>query len=148
MRIYIVCDHHVTVTTTVPKPVAADTLVLQSIKDLDARRFPISRLLAIWNALPGHSPARRFNDRKSAVTRVWAALEALPLASSRSDSKQSLLISMLQRPEGAAMEELTTATGWQPHSVRGVLSGILRKKMGFNIISARDEERRVYRIQA
>ncbi len=148
MRIYLVRDHHVTVTTAVPAPVPADTNVLQSTKDLDARRFPTSRLIAIWNALPGATAVRRFTDRKAAVKRVWTALESLPLASGRSDSKQALLITLLQRPEGAAMDELTTATGWQPHSVRGVLSGVLKKKLGLKVVSARDEDRRVYRIQA
>lgn len=148
MRIYLVRDHHVTVTTTVPTPVPADTIVLQSIKNLDARRFPTSRLIAIWNALPGATPIRRFTDRKAAVKRVWTAFEGLPLASSRANSKQFLLITLLQRPAGAAMDELTTATGWQPHSVRGVLSGVLKKKLGLKVISAREEDRRIYRIQA
>jgi len=148
MRIYLVRDHHVTLAAALPESLPAGTLSVQTPKDLDARRFPTTRLVAIWNALPGATPVRRFTDRPSAVKRLWAALEALPISSIRSDSKQSKLIALLQRPEGAGMNELTLATGWQPHSVRGVLSGVLKKKLGLNVVSARDADQRVYRIQA
>src|SRR5262249_35591891 len=65
----------------------------------------------------------------------------------RSGSKQEKKIGLLQRPEGATIEELTKATGWQPHSVRGVMSGTLKKKLGLVIASEKDEGRgRIYRV--
>ena len=65
----------------------------------------------------------------------------------RSGSKQETIIGLLQWPEGATISELATATGWQSHSVRGVMSGTLKKKLGFAIASEKVEERgRIYRI--
>ena len=53
---------------------------------------------------------------------------------------------MLRRPEGATVEEVTSATGWQRHTVRGVFSGTLKKKLGLTLASATEERGRVYRI--
>jgi hypothetical protein len=52
-------------------------------------------------------------------------------------SKQQLCLELLCRPDGASLEELQAATGWQAHSVRGFLSGTVRKKLGLNLISDR-----------
>jgi uncharacterized protein DUF3489 len=64
--------------------------------------------------------------------------------SARSGSKTAKVLSLLRRPKGALLNELMKATGWQAHSVRGFLSGTLRKKMGLEIASANsaDGERR------
>ena len=62
------------------------------------------------------------------------------------DSKKVILIKMLQRPEGALIEELITATGWQPHSIRGTISGSLKKRLGFHITYQPDRRGKVYRI--
>lgn len=65
----------------------------------------------------------------------------------RTGTKQALLIAMLQAPEGATMEKITTATGWLPHTARGAMSGALGKKLGLVVTSAKEEDRgRVYRI--
>ena len=65
----------------------------------------------------------------------------------RAGTKQALLIAMLQAPEGATMDEIIAATGWQAHSARGAMSGALGKKLGLVVTSAKDEIRgRVYRI--
>ena len=65
----------------------------------------------------------------------------------RKTSKQALLIDMLQAPEGATIEQIVKATGWQPHTVRGAISGALKKKLGLNVLSEKVEGRgRVYRI--
>ena len=62
-------------------------------------------------------------------------------------TKQALLITLLERPEGASIAELGEATGWQTHSIRGAISFALKKKLGLNVTSQRDEARgRVYRI--
>ena len=62
-------------------------------------------------------------------------------------TKQAVLISLLQRPEGASIAELVKATGWQNHSIRGAISFALKKKLGLNVTSQRDETRgRIYRI--
>ena len=63
-------------------------------------------------------------------------------------TKQQIMIDLLRRPEGAGIEEITAATGWQSHTVRGAMSGPLKKKLGLDITSKKTEERgRVYRIE-
>ena len=65
----------------------------------------------------------------------------------RAGTKQAMLISLLQAPEGATMEAMTAATGWQVHSLRGVMSGALGKKKGLTVTSAKENGKcRVYRI--
>jgi len=65
----------------------------------------------------------------------------------REGSKKAKVIQMLQRPDGATLEGLMKATGWQAHSVRGFLSAAISKKMGLEVASAkRDDGQRVYRI--
>lgn len=66
----------------------------------------------------------------------------------RTGTKQAMLISMLRMPEGATMEEITMATQWQAHTVRGAMSGALSKKLGLVVTSTKETDRgRVYRIQ-
>ncbi|MBS0537057.1 MAG: DUF3489 domain-containing protein [Proteobacteria bacterium] len=145
MRCYILRDTEVTVLAQVPESVDADSVLIQSIRGLDQKRFPLSRLLAIWNALPGVEPVTRFRDRKAAVKRLWTALEALPIGASGT-SKQDRVIAMLQRPNGASIEDLMAATGWQRHSIRGVLSGVVRKKRGLKITTVREGKQLLYRV--
>jgi hypothetical protein len=65
----------------------------------------------------------------------------------RADTKQARLIAMLKAPKGATIAEIIDATGWQAHTVRGALSGALKKKLGLNVTSEKVEGRgRVYRI--
>ncbi len=65
----------------------------------------------------------------------------------RRGTKQAILIEMLRRPKGATIQQMTTKTGWQPHSVRGAISGTLKKKLGLAVTSETVEGRgRVYRI--
>jgi len=62
--------------------------------------------------------------------------------------KQTRIIAMIQQSGGATLADLMTITGWQSHSVRGVMSGILKKRMNLNIISERvDGQARRYRIK-
>ena len=55
---------------------------------------------------------------------------------------------MLERDGGATMEQMVEATGWLAHTVRGAISGALRKKLGLTVESSKIEGRgRVYRIE-
>jgi hypothetical protein len=68
-------------------------------------------------------------------------------ARTRADSKQAQLIAMLKTAKGASIEEIVTAFGWQPHTVRGAIAGALKKKLGLDVTSEKIEGRgRVYRI--
>ena len=65
----------------------------------------------------------------------------------RPGTKQALLIDLLKRKKGATLEEIVEATGWQAHSVRGAISGALKKKLGLAVTSERVDGRgRTYRI--
>jgi Protein of unknown function (DUF3489) len=54
--------------------------------------------------------------------------------------KKAIVQDLVSRPEGATLSEIMQATGWQPHSVRGFLSGTLKKKMGLIIHSAKSPD--------
>ncbi|MGD0275139.1 MAG: DUF3489 domain-containing protein [Syntrophales bacterium] len=64
------------------------------------------------------------------------------------ESKQAMLIKLLKRPSGATIDEMAKVTCWQKHSVRGVISGVLKKRLGLSITSEKEERGRVYRIAA
>lgn len=62
-------------------------------------------------------------------------------------SKLGQIIRLLQRTKGATIDDLVDATGWQPHSVRGAISGQLKKRHGLDVTATNDETRgRVYRL--
>lgn len=65
----------------------------------------------------------------------------------REGTKQATLIAMLRAPDGATIEEIMAATGWQSHTVRGAMAGALKKKLGLEVTSNKVEDRgRVYRL--
>lgn len=86
------------------------------------------------------------------MTKITAAKKAAtttapkPEAAPKPPGKLETMAAMLRRPEGARIDELQTATGWQAHSVRGAMSGALKKKQGLTIGSEKTEAGRVYRI--
>ena len=140
-----------------------------------AEHWPATRLAEIWNGLTGIRPVRRFTDRKTAVTRIWKTIQQLgpaavaahtePGGSDRSNSAQpqggrqlqrqagrkntktARVLALLKRPTGASLKYLVKATGWQPHSVRGFLSGHLHKKLGLRVKSFLRDGERVYVIR-
>ena len=61
-------------------------------------------------------------------------------SSARDGSKAAKILELLKRPGGATSKELMKATGWQPHSVRGFLSGTIGKKMGLAVTSTKGED--------
>ena len=70
-----------------------------------------------------------------------------PVRKTRDGTKQAKLIAMLKAPAGASIAEIAEATGWQSHTVRGALAGALKKKLGLEVASAKEDQRgRVYRI--
>jgi hypothetical protein len=105
-------------------------------------KSPISRP----SAKPNVAQQNRPGAKSQASTKVDAKSSPLDKAPAKA-SKQEALLGLLRRPDGATINQLTKATGWQAHSVRGVMSGVLKKKMGLTIKSekAKDGER-TYRV--
>jgi len=59
----------------------------------------------------------------------------------RAGTKQAMLIEMLQSPDGATIAEIVGATGWLAHTARGVISGVLKKKLGLAITTTKVDVR-------
>ncbi|WP_051938154.1 DUF3489 domain-containing protein [Ferriphaselus sp. R-1] len=72
-------------------------------------------------AVPGK--VKRTSHRKRAEQLISSQL-----------SKQDRLITLMSHTKGTTIDELMTATGWQAHSIRGVISGVLRKRLGLNVV--------------
>lgn len=88
---------------------------------------------------------------KSRVKKTPATIEpveavAAPTASPARSGKVGVLIALMRRPEGAEIEEMMAATGWQAHSVRGAISGSVKKALGLTVTSVKEVDVRVYRI--
>ena len=89
---------------------------------------------------------RRQNGCPAQESAQTAAKAAKPRGA-RQGTKQALLIGLLKRKTGATIADLVHATGWHAHSVRGAISGTLKKKLGLTVTSEPIEKRgRVYRI--
>jgi hypothetical protein len=75
------------------------------------------------------------------------AAPSTPKTPTRPDTKHARIIAMLRTPAGATIAAIMTATEWQQHSVRGFLAGVVRKKLGLNLVSEQADKGRIYRIK-
>src|SRR6516225_5506631 len=132
MRIYIIGNDGVALSRQAPGALNKGEIVVASNEELRAAPLSGKQLLALWNALPGVEKRRKVGDRDALIDQLWSAIEALPDPESdaKRPSKQDEVIAMLRQLEGATIDEVASATGWQRHTVRGVFSGTLKKKLG------------------
>ena len=101
-----------------------------------------------------HKPKSRTESKippqaASVKKRVGRSAKVKTKASSatRENTRQAKLIAMLRAPKGATIAQIAKAFGWQPHTVRGALSGALKKKLGLSVTSEKAAgDERVYRI--
>ena len=78
--------------------------------------------------------------------KAGSARQASRQSNSRTNTKQSRAIAMLRSTKGASIAALVEATGWQQHSVRGFLAGVVRKRLGLELESSKADGARIYRI--
>jgi hypothetical protein len=148
MRIYVIGNDGITLCREPLGTVSEGEIVVTSKEELQAAPLSGKRLLALWNALPGVEKRKKLGDRAALIDQLWSAIESLPEPEpdAKRRSKQDEVIAMLRRPEGATIDEVASAMGWQRHTVRGLFSGTLKKKLGLTLASATEERGRVYRI--
>jgi len=93
------------------------------------------------------APAKAKSARKASPAKKASKGRKKPDA--RAGSKTAKILDLLKRSSGATMKELIKATDWQPHSVRGFLSGTVGKKMGLTVTSTKGEDgERSYSVKA
>ncbi len=141
----------------------AESQIFSSQQELSTilQDWPMRRLVELWNRLPGAPPVRKFENRSIAIARLGRELERQPVKNGLpaknlkpptlpripcAGTKTASILALLQRPEGATLQEVMAVTGWQSHSVRGFISGNLRKKQRFQVLTSKRDGTRVYRI--
>ena len=144
---------------------------------MEIKKLKVSQLARATETITGTpTTAKSFNYKSKAVDRVMELMkdhnltheqilqapgftrietpkttvpQTVTTAKPKRITKQSILIDMLQTGSGASIEELTEATGWQPHTVRGAISNVLRKKLGLDVLNVQASDgRKVYRIES
>ena len=84
--------------------------------------------------------AKRKAKAKAAKPAKPAKVASSEKPTPRTGTKQGQMIELLRRPEGATVEQIAAATGWQHHTIRGAISGALKKKLGLNVEATRTRE--------
>jgi hypothetical protein len=95
-----------------------------------------------------HKPTNIDRGRNAGSASASSAkAAAMPAAVKKPETKHSKIVAMLRSPSGATIPRIMKETGWQQHSVRGFLAGVVRKKLGLNLISSLNEGQRIYQIK-
>jgi Protein of unknown function (DUF3489) len=114
-----------------------------------SKRTPASR--ANDSKIKTRNSVRRTTARKASLLKpvtmaVHQQPRSAPQPTARRQSKKAHIIAMLRAPGGATVTAMARAAKWQPHSVRGFLAGVVRKKLRLMLVSTDSENGRVYRI--
>jgi ABC-type transporter Mla subunit MlaD len=111
--------------------------VLSSARSLVKRSHDMAKRKAQTSAKP-----RSATKTRSKAKRAKPILDH----NSSAKSKHAAVVALLNRPQGATIAAIIAATGWQSHSVRGFLAGVVRKKLGLTLQSEKTDDARVYRV--
>ena len=125
-------------------PIAEETGTAQAT----ATGQPKAAKKARVTARSAHVAPKKGKPGKKASPVKKAPKAAKNAGGARDGSKAAKILDLLKRPEGATLKGLMKATDWQAHSVRGFLSGTIRKKLGLNVVSTKaDDGERSYSIK-
>ena len=114
-----------------------------------AAEGPKATKKATAGARRAHVAPKKAKSGKKATPFKKAPKGAKKATGARERSKSAKVLDLLKRPGGATAKELMKATGWQPHSVRGFISGTIGKKMKLTVVSTKGEDgERNYSIKA
>lgn len=91
-------------------------------------------------------PVKSTPSRMASVTPSRRTVASKSTDKGDAISKQARVIAMLQSPDGTSIEAMMQQTGWQQHSVRGFLAGVVRKKLKLKLQSTKTDHGRIYRI--
>ena len=120
-------------------PAAADTAPTSAEAD-SAADAPAPASEANGAKTRAKSKPARGKGKAKASQAAPAAGEPTAKPTPRAGTKQALMIELLKRPEGATVEQIAAATGWQHHTIRGAISGALKKKLGLTVEATRTRE--------
>jgi hypothetical protein len=136
---------------TPPKEITMTTLTTEETgaAQATATAQPKASKKARAGARRAHVAPKKVKSGKKASPAKKAPNGAKKAAgAARDGSKAAKILDLLKRPDGATLAELMKATGWLAHSVRGFLSGTIRKKLGLNVVSTKGEDgERTYSIK-
>jgi Protein of unknown function (DUF3489) len=107
------------------------------MEQLWAAQLSGERLLELWNALPGVEQQTKIGDRDMLTDRIGRRSRSCPTRTNPSDakrpSKRPAVTAVLQPPKGATVDGVASAMGWQRHTVLGLFSETLRRKLGLTL---------------
>ena len=119
--------------------------VVRRMASRKPREDPMTRTKSKLKTASRSRPVKTAKRKPSKRPVPVAAISGTP-AKTRAGTKNAQFVAMLQDRTGTTIAAIMAATGWQQHSVRGFLAGVVRKKLGLNLVSDPGESGRVYRI--